>query len=51
MASGVFLFMYMHVVRAWTYSVLCTVHLGVWALGILVWLLMMGVAFMGYVLP
>nr|QHQ98699.1 apocytochrome b [Sulcionema specki] len=50
-ASVVFLFMYMHVVRNMGYSNGTVVYYLVWLAGLIVWLLMMGVAFLGYVLP
>jgi len=50
-ASAVFAAMYIHATRAWLYSVLSTIHHGVWLAGIITWLMMMGIAFMGYVLP
>lgn len=50
-ASAVLLFMYAHLLRSLVFGVAARVHLGVWVSGVLVWLLMMGVAFMGYVLP
>jgi len=50
-ASAVFASMYAHATRAWLYAVLSTIHHGVWIAGVITWLVMMGVAFMGYVLP
>nr|QHQ98621.1 apocytochrome b [Namystynia karyoxenos] len=50
-ASGVFLFLYAHFMRSLFFGVSARVHCGVWCCGVLLWLLMMGTAFMGYVLP
>lgn len=50
-ASTVFLFMYLHAVRAWMYAATVRVHASVWIAGLAAWLSMMAVAFMGYVLP
>nr|ATQ37454.1 apocytochrome b [Diplonema ambulator] len=50
-ASAVFLFMYLHAARAWMYGSTTRVHAAVWVLGLVAWLLMMGIAFLGYVLP
>nr|QHQ98669.1 apocytochrome b [Rhynchopus humris] len=50
-ASMVFIAMYLHVVRAWCYGITSAVYILVWVLGIVIWLLMMGIGFLGYVLP
>lgn len=50
-ASVVFGCMYLHVCRSFLYSVLLRVYMLVWLSGLFLWLAMMGIAFMGYVLP
>nr|ADP88933.1 apocytochrome b [Diplonema papillatum]APQ44781.1 apocytochrome b [Diplonema papillatum] len=50
-ASAVFCALYSHVLRSWCYGVTAYVLPAVWLLGIVLWVLMMGVAFLGYVLP
>jgi len=50
-ASYVFATMYLHVARAVVYSVGPHVSSALLCSGVLIWLLMMAVAFLGYVLP
>nr|ATQ37494.1 apocytochrome b [Rhynchopus euleeides] len=50
-ASVVFMAMYLHVLRAWLYEVSAVVASLLYSIGVIVWLLMMGTAFLGYVLP
>jgi quinol-cytochrome oxidoreductase complex cytochrome b subunit len=50
-AALVFLFMYLHLIRSFVFGVASRVHPGVFTTGVIVLLVMMGIAFMGYVLP
>nr|ATQ37468.1 apocytochrome b [Diplonema sp. ATCC 50224] len=50
-ASATFACMYFHVIRNILLGVAVRVYAVVWSSGLLIWLFMMGVAFLGYVLP
>lgn len=50
-SSFVFVFLYAHLLRAIVFGVAPRVHVMLWVSGILMILVMMGVAFCGYVLP
>ena len=50
-ASAFFAVVYLHILRALFYRSFTYVNLGVWFTGILIFILMMATAFIGYVLP
>nr|QHQ98685.1 apocytochrome b [Artemidia motanka] len=50
-ASMVFVFVYSHLLRSLVFGTASRVHMGLWLSGVVVLLAMMGIAFLGYVLP